>query len=140
MRSGALESPARCSLDGRRDTCRSPRTSSLPARRSQRPSVSLQSTHAHYLLRSRHWASGPQRRPSPHTPDQRPGGNPDQITGMGDAGVNRSIGSQWRTKVLTLRDQIDDASEAAGLDRSLWGDVRMNINLKLTDLVGARGV
>jgi len=72
-----------------------------------------------------------------HGPDQRPGGNPDQITGMGEAGVNRSIGSQWRTKVFTLRNQIDDALEASGLDPSLWGDVRMNINLQLNDLVGA---
>ena len=33
-----------------------------------------------------------------HNPDQIAGGNPDHIGGMGDRGVNRSIGSQWEKK------------------------------------------
>jgi len=31
-----------------------------------------------------------------HSPDQIAGGNPEHITGVGDKGVNRSLGGQWR--------------------------------------------
>ncbi len=31
-----------------------------------------------------------------HDPDQIAGGHPDKISGMGDAGVNKSLGGQWR--------------------------------------------
>ncbi len=38
------------------------------------------------------WADTPN---ALHNPDQIAGGHPDKIEGMGDAGVNKSIGSQW---------------------------------------------
>lgn len=39
-----------------------------------------------------------------HDPDQIAGGNPLNVTGMGDRRINSSIGSQWRTRI----DYIDE--------------------------------
>ncbi len=36
-----------------------------------------------------------------HNPDQIAGGYPDHIEGVGDQGVNRSIGSQWEKKGIS---------------------------------------
>ncbi len=70
-----------------------------------------------------------------HGPDQRAGGNPDQITGMGDSGVNRSLGSQWRTRADDVRLDVRDALRASGVDPRYWGDLRMSVRLRLTDTV-----
>ncbi|QGQ20752.1 hypothetical protein GC089_18095 [Cellulomonas sp. JZ18] len=62
-----------------------------------------------------------------HGPDQRAGGNPEQITGMGDGGVNSSIGSQWRNNADDLQAAMDDALVDADIDPAVWGDIRMNV-------------
>ena len=41
-----------------------------------------------------------------HNPDQIAGGKPDQIGGMGDKGINSSIGSQWRYRIDVIDEQI----------------------------------
>lgn len=58
-----------------------------------------------------------------HNPDGIAGGR-DVISGFGDAGVNKSIGSQWKTRL----DALDDAAEAA-IARG-EGDFKMNASLK----------
>jgi hypothetical protein len=42
-----------------------------------------------------------------HGLDQIAGGRADNITGLGDAGINSSIGSQWRSRVNILDDYVD---------------------------------
>ena len=37
-----------------------------------------------------------------HDPDQVAGGDPGKVTGVGDAGVNSSIGSQWSDKIKAV--------------------------------------
>ncbi|WP_396599630.1 polymorphic toxin type 15 domain-containing protein [Frigoribacterium sp. R86507] len=34
------------------------------------------------------------------------GGRPDDVTGLGHAGVNESLGSRWRTRVAALDDYV----------------------------------
>ena len=71
-----------------------------------------------------------------HGPDQSAGGNPLQFTGLGDRGVNRSLGSQWGGRggnANLLRQSMRDA--LAALPPELWGDVRMNVRLELRDVV-----
>ena len=41
-----------------------------------------------------------------HNPDQIAGGYPDKIGGMGDTGVNSSIGIQWRYRIDYVDEQI----------------------------------
>ncbi len=42
-----------------------------------------------------------------HDPDQIAGGNPLNITGMGDKGVNSSIGSQWKKNVKIIDEHVE---------------------------------
>ncbi len=41
-----------------------------------------------------------------HNPDQIAGGNPLNIGGMGDKGINSSIGSQWKYRIDAVDEQI----------------------------------
>lgn len=41
-----------------------------------------------------------------HDPDQVAGGNPLNLTGLGDKGVNSSIGSQWQYKIKDLEEFV----------------------------------
>lgn len=70
-----------------------------------------------------------------HGPDQRAGGNPEQITGMGDGPINSSIGSQWRNNADLLEFEVADALLDAGIDPAFRGDIRMNVRLRLVDAV-----
>jgi hypothetical protein len=68
-----------------------------------------------------------------HGPDQYPGGNPRQFTGLGDAGVNRSYGRGWgkggnRDRLLVAMDTILARS---GIPDDLPGDIRLNVNIKV---------
>lgn len=77
-----------------------------------------------------------------HGPDQAAGGNPAQFTGMGESGVNRSIGSQWQTRASVLADKMEQLLDDAGIDPAVWGDIRINVKLTLRDMapsVGAGG-
>ncbi|WP_227989409.1 polymorphic toxin type 15 domain-containing protein [Streptococcus ruminantium] len=42
-----------------------------------------------------------------HDPDQVAGGYADRVVGVGDSGVNRSIGSQWQSRIVIVDDVID---------------------------------
>ena len=41
-----------------------------------------------------------------HNPDQVAGGNPLNISGMGDRTINSSIGSQWKFRIGSVDEQI----------------------------------
>ena len=43
-----------------------------------------------------------------HNPDQIAGGNPLTLGGMGDAGVNSSIGAQWKYRISTVDEYVND--------------------------------
>lgn len=75
-----------------------------------------------------------------HGPDQRPGGDPYQFTGMGDAGVNRSIGSQWGSSGLAedMIRQLKLQLGHSGVPENLLGDIRITVELTVKDTVGAR--
>jgi len=46
-----------------------------------------------------------------HNPDQIAGGNPLKIDGVGDKGINSSIGSQWRYRIDVVDEQIQSMAE-----------------------------
>jgi hypothetical protein len=73
-----------------------------------------------------------------HGPDQAAGGNPLQYTGLGDSGINSSLGSQWggqKGQALALHFQMNNALARSGIPRELWGDVRMNVIMNTTSTV-----
>ncbi|MGC5628020.1 polymorphic toxin type 15 domain-containing protein [Georgenia sp. Z1344] len=73
-----------------------------------------------------------------HGPDQVAGGNPNNFTGMGDAGVNSSFGSQWGGQdglASDLRAQMDAIIERSGIPDELLGDVRINPNFTVNHTV-----
>lgn len=41
-----------------------------------------------------------------HDPDQIAGGNPLNVTGMGDKRINYSIGSQWKSRADDIEKQV----------------------------------
>ena len=43
-----------------------------------------------------------------HNPDQIAGGDPYKVSRMGDAKVNQSIGSQWRTRIEQLENTVNE--------------------------------
>ena len=51
------------------------------------------------------WAKG---KAALHGPDQIIGGRADNITGLGDSNINSSIGSQWKSRVGTLDNYINE--------------------------------
>ena len=62
-----------------------------------------------------------------HNPDQIAGGEPSKVSRMGDANVNSSIGSQWRTRV----EQLDSSVKEFAKNRSQeeLANTRMNVKL-----------
>ncbi len=66
-----------------------------------------------------------------HDPDQVAGGNPENVTGMGDKEINSSIGSQWRSRV----DKIDEAVQNYIKENNLSEDdckkIYMNVKLEV---------
>lgn len=62
-----------------------------------------------------------------HNPDQIAGGDPAKVSRMGDANVNSSIGSQWRTRVDQLSNAIDEY--AKGKTREELENTKMNVKL-----------
>ena len=46
-----------------------------------------------------------------HNPDQIAGGNPLNVSGMGDKGINSSLGSQWKYRIDDVDEQIRKAAE-----------------------------
>lgn len=62
-----------------------------------------------------------------HNPDQIAGGDPSKVSRMGDANVNSSIGSQWRTRVDQLANAVDDY--AKNKTRDELEHTKMNVKL-----------
>lgn len=62
-----------------------------------------------------------------HNPDQIAGGNPGKVSRMGDANINSSIGSQWRTRVGKLSEGVADY--AKGKTREELENTKMNVKL-----------
>jgi 2-keto-3-deoxy-L-rhamnonate aldolase RhmA len=46
-----------------------------------------------------------------HDPDQIAGGDPTKVIGVGNARINSSIGSQWKTRIDDLDGQIRDIAK-----------------------------
>jgi predicted ribonuclease toxin of YeeF-YezG toxin-antitoxin module len=63
-----------------------------------------------------------------HNPDMIAGGNPLIIGGMGDKGVNSSIGSQWRYRIDAIDEEIRKA--ASNMTQDQLRDTYLNIKLK----------
>ena len=63
-----------------------------------------------------------------HDPDQIAGGNPMNLTGLGDKNINSSIGAQWRYRINSLEEQIMDF--ANGIPQSEWKNIKLNVKLK----------
>ncbi|WP_051622446.1 polymorphic toxin type 15 domain-containing protein [Acidocella facilis] len=57
-----------------------------------------------------------------HALDSIAGGGEDDPMGMGNSSVNRSLGSQWKSRVQTLKDAVKKALQR--------GDEKMNIRLE----------
>jgi hypothetical protein len=64
-----------------------------------------------------------------HGPDQRAGGRPEVYDGLGSAGVNQSIGAQWRTFAPDLQRAIRETT--AGIPPDLLPFVHMNVRLTM---------
>ena len=62
-----------------------------------------------------------------HDPDQIAGGNPLNLTGIGDKNINSSIGSQWRYRIDDLEKQVMDFANT--IPKSEWSNVKLNIKL-----------
>lgn len=62
-----------------------------------------------------------------HNPDQIAGGNPMNLTGLGDKNINSSIGTQWRYRIDDLEKQVMDFANT--IPQSEWGHVKLNIKL-----------
>jgi hypothetical protein len=63
-----------------------------------------------------------------HGPDQVAGGRPDRFDGLGDSGVNSSLGSQWGNKIDDVYDEVDAAVQ--GIDPALLPYIHLNLNLR----------
>jgi len=62
-----------------------------------------------------------------HGPDQFPGGRPNRFDGLGDKGINRSIGSRWKTRRQVITDSLDGILDEIAPD--LRNFVHMNVRL-----------
>ncbi|GHU61364.1 hypothetical protein FACS189418_0900 [Clostridia bacterium] len=62
-----------------------------------------------------------------HNPDQIAGGNPLNISGMGDKGINSSLGSQWKYRIDDVDERIRKAAE--GMTEAERQSTHLNIKL-----------
>ena len=62
-----------------------------------------------------------------HNPDQIAGGDSTKVSRMGDANVNSSIGSQWRTRVEQLSKDVEDYANYK--TREELENTKMNVKL-----------
>ncbi|WP_294406129.1 polymorphic toxin type 15 domain-containing protein [uncultured Clostridium sp.] len=62
-----------------------------------------------------------------HNPDQIAGGNPSNVSRMGDANVNSSIGAQWRTRVEKLADGVNEYAKDKSPEE--LANTKMNVKL-----------
>lgn len=62
-----------------------------------------------------------------HNPDQVAGGNASNVGGVGDRGVNSSIGAQWRYRIDAVDEQIQQL--AVGMTEIERNSTYLNVNL-----------
>ena len=62
-----------------------------------------------------------------HNPDQIAGGNPFNIGGLGDSGVNSSIGSQWKYRIDIVDEQIQKMIKT--IPKEQWSNTYLNVHL-----------
>lgn len=63
-----------------------------------------------------------------HNPDQIAGGDPGKVSRMGDAKVNSSIGSQWRSRVGQIRNETNEFAKAYSEEE--LKKIKMNVKLE----------
>lgn len=62
-----------------------------------------------------------------HNPDQIAGGNPTDITGMGDTRINSSLGSQWKNNVNEFDKKVrNSTAKMAEAEKKI---IRLNVKL-----------
>jgi hypothetical protein len=64
-----------------------------------------------------------------HDPDQIAGGNPENVTGMGDRKVNNSIGSQWKTRADDFGDSVQQYVKDNNLADKDIEKIHLNVKL-----------
>ncbi|MDP4181828.1 MAG: polymorphic toxin type 15 domain-containing protein [Bacillota bacterium] len=64
-----------------------------------------------------------------HDPDQIAGGNPDNVTGVGNKRINSSIGSQWRARADEVQNSVEKYIKDNNLSEEDLGKVYLNIKL-----------
>ncbi|MBC2420060.1 hypothetical protein HGI38_25815 [Clostridium beijerinckii] len=64
-----------------------------------------------------------------HDPDQIAGGNPLNVTGMGDKRINSSIGSQWKSRADNVEKQVRKYIEDNSLSEKDLEKIYLNIKL-----------
>ena len=62
-------------------------------------------------------------------PDQIAGGNPLNVTGMGNKKINSSIGSQWRTRADDVEKQVREYIQNNDLSPGDLENIHLNIKL-----------
>lgn len=67
-----------------------------------------------------------------HNPDQAAGGDPTNITGVGDAAINKSIGAQWKKNAVILEEAVRKYMEEHNLSETAeeLKDIYLNVKLK----------
>lgn len=68
-----------------------------------------------------------------HNPDQIAGGDPKNVTGMGDSNVNSSIGAQWGpgNQANRLEQQVLDYIKKNDISPMDWDKIKMNVKLNV---------
>lgn len=66
-----------------------------------------------------------------HDPDQIAGGNPTNVTGVGDSRVNSSIGAQWKENVKILDDAVKAYIEDNNLSTDDCKQIKLNVSLEV---------
>ena len=66
-----------------------------------------------------------------HDPDQIAGGNPDNVTGMGDSDVNSLIGAQWRGQAGKLEAAVRAYINENNISNEEIDNIKMNVNLSV---------
>lgn len=63
-----------------------------------------------------------------HDPDQVAGGFAQNVTGVGDYGVNSSIGSQWKTRIGAVDEVVDEIVRTTPYED--LNQIYLNVKLK----------
>ena len=70
-----------------------------------------------------------------HGPDQIAGGRADNITGLGNSGINSSIGSQWKSRVNVLDDyvnsKISNYIKSNPTNTNGWKNLHLDVELSI---------